>query len=447
MRAANDSVLLEAIRSSARPLTGSSEDHDDLVDLVGDARFVLLGEATHGTHEFYAHRAQLTKRLVLEKGFSAVAVEADWPDAYRVNRYVRALGGDAGAAEALAAFRRFPAWMWRNADVLDFAGWLREHDDGLDPELKVGFYGLDLYSLHASMRAVVDYLERRDPAAARAARASYACFDQFGTESDTYAWATARLGEDTCEDAVTRQLLALHQRRAQLRHRDGTAAADEFFEAEQNARLARNAERYYRTMFRGRSASWNVRDEHMAETLDELRAHLQRRGQPPKVVVWAHNSHLGDARATEMGEMGELNLGQLARERHGTAVKSIGFTTYSGTVLAASDWGGEAEVKRVRPALPDSYEELFHELGAPRFFLPIDTNPLGRQFLPRRRLERAIGVIYRPDSERQSHYFHARLSQQFDAVIHFDQTQAVQPLAPAPPAPNSDLPETFPSGV
>lgn len=247
--------------------------------------------------------------------------------------------------------------------------WLHEHNRTIERrEHRVGFYGLDLYSLHASMRAVVDYLERESPEAARAARASYACFEEFGHDTDTYAWAASRFGGSTCEEAVVRQLMELRQRRGELLAHDGSEASDEFFQAEQNARLAQNAERYYRRMFRGRVASWNVRDEHMAETLEELLKHLSARGQNPKVVVWAHNSHLGDARATEMGEGGELNLGQLVRQRHGAEARLIGFTTYAGEVIAASDWGAKPERKRVRPALEDSYEELFHETGRGNFF-------------------------------------------------------------------------------
>ncbi len=421
-------------------------DTERVVSWLGDTPVVLLGEASHGTQEFYAARARLTRMLIERQGFTAVAVEGDWPDAYQVNRYVQG-GGEADAASALAGFRRFPAWMWRNTEVAGFIAWLRRHNEGQPARMKAGFYGLDLYSLRSSMRAVVDYLEQHDPRAAREARASYACFDQFGREADTYAWATGRLGAESCEEAVTRELIALHQRRGELLRRDGQAAAEDFFHAEQNARLARNAERYYRTMVRGRVASWNIRDEHMAETLAELLEHLQSRGQAPKVVVWAHNSHLGDARATELSEIGELNLGQLARQRYGTGVRSIGFTTYAGTVAAASDWEGEMEVKRVRPALAGSFEDLFHATERPSFFLPLEPGSEAHGILWKRRLERAIGVVYRPETERQSHYFEARLAGQFDAVIHLDETRALIPLDLKQVPAGAEPPETFPEGT
>lgn len=434
------------VRTAAYPLT---DEHDlqRVLAEIGDVSLVLLGEATHGTYDFYALRARITRALIEERGFSAVMIEGDWPDAYQVNRYVQSAGGAASPAEALGGFERFPTWMWRNTAVTDFVAWLRDYNAAIAPERRTGFYGLDLYSLHTSMRAVVDYLEQHNPAAAREARKNYGCFDQFGHDTDTYAWAAARLGDGTCEDAVARELVALRQRRAELLQRDGMSASDEFFFAEQNARLAQNAEHYYRTMVQGRNASWNVRDQHMAETLEELLAHLRRRGQPPKVVVWAHNSHLGDARATEPGDEGQLNLGQLVRERHGYDCKLIGFTTYSGTVIAASDWGEAGELKRVRPALPGSYEDLFHQTGTPRFFIAIERGTYVHSLLAQPRLERAIGVIYRPETERWSHYFHARLSDQFDAVIHLDETTALEPLERHAAWDPSEAPETFPSGV
>ena len=435
------------VRAAAYPLT-TDHDHERILAGIGDASLVLIGEATHGTHDFYALRARITRALVEERGFSAVAIEGDWPDAYRVNRYVQNTGDDVDAVGALSGFARFPTWMWRNTAVADFVGWLRARNAGIPAlERRVGFYGLDLYSLHASMRAVVGYLDKSDPTAARAARESYACFEEFGHDTDTYAWAASRMGDGTCEDAVTRELLALREKRAEFLRRDGTAASDEFFYAEQNARLARNAERYYRTMFRGHVASWNVRDQHMAETLEELLTHLRERGQAPKVVVWAHNSHLGDARATEIGEDGELNLGQLVREKHGSDSKLIGLTTYAGTVVAATDWGEPGRLRRVRPALTGSYEHLFHQTGMERFFLTIEKGTYVHSLLAEPRLERAIGVIYKPETERQSHYFNARLADQFDAIIHLDETHGVEPLEQIAAWEPSEAPETYPSGV
>jgi len=442
------SILPKLIREAAEPLTGSPHDYDPVLDLVGDAHFVLLGEATHGTHEFYRERAQITKRLIREKGFCAVAVEADWPDAYRVNRFVRGAGDDADAVDALGGFKRFPQWMWRNADVLDFVGWLREHNDGQKKdESKAGFYGLDLYSLRASIEAVLAYLAKLDPASARRARKRYACFDHFGKDTQTYGLATGLGMTPTCEDAVVNELTELRLREAEYLQRDGRVAADEFFCAEQNAFVIKNAEHYYRTMFRGEVSSWNLRDHHMMETLVGLVAHLEQFSKPAKVVVWAHNSHLGNARATQMGGRGELNLGQLARERYGHQAVLIGFTTHSGTVTAASEWDAPAERKSVRPAVPESYEMLFHHAGHPRFWLEFEKHPAVASNLRGVRLERAIGVIYRPETELASHYFTARLPEQFDAVLHFDHTRAVEPLERSAEWKAGEVEETFPTGL
>jgi erythromycin esterase-like protein len=438
----------EALRREARPLF-APDDYDEILAWIGDASVVLLGEATHGTHEFYEARALITRLLMERSGFSAVAIEGDWPDAYRVNRYVHMSPPSGEAVDALGGFERFPTWMWRNTVIVEFISWLRARNAMMDPANQAGFYGLDLYSLRSSMQAVVDYLEKRDPNAARSARKSYGCFDQFGGDNETYSWAASRTGgtEGLCAEAVTRELLSLREHRAAFLRHDGSAAADEFFYAEQNARLARNAELYYRTMFKGRVASWNIRDKHMAETLDELLAHLKSRGQSPKIVVWAHNSHLGDARATEMSDDGEINLGQQVRQRHGGNARLIGFSTHHGTVIAASDWGEPAQRMQVRPALEGSWESLFHETRLGRFFLPFTQGSDAFTVLAKRRLERAIGVVYRPETERLSHYFNARLAHQFDAVIHFDGTTALQPLERRQPPVGAEIPETFPSGV
>jgi erythromycin esterase-like protein len=435
-----------AVREAAHPLSGASADYDFLLDRIGDARFVLLGEASHGTHEFYAERARITRRLIEEKGFTAVAVEADWPDAYRVNRYVRGAGDDDSALAAVGGFHRFPTWMWRNAAVLEFIEWLYDHNGG---PVKAGFYGLDLYSLHASIRAVIDYLDKVDPDASRRARTRYACFDHAGEDTQAYGYAASLGLGRSCENEVVAQLVDLRRRAVEYARRDGRIAEDEYFQAEQNARLAMNAEEYYRSMFRGRVSSWNLRDRHMVETLGELVAHLDRTTERrTKVVVWAHNSHLGDARATEMGERGEWNVGQIVRELYGDAARNVGFTTYTGTVTAASDWDGRTERKRVRPALPGSYEALFHEAGPPRFLLDFRDDGEATEALREPRLERAIGVIYRPETERRSHYFHARMADQFDAVIHIDETRAVVPLdRDSGWEEQGEVPETYPAGV
>ena len=441
----NTILITDVVREAARPLVGEIDDYDPLMKVVGDASLVLIGEASHGTHEFYRERAQITKRLIKEKGFAAVAVEADWPDAYRINRYVRGLGTDADAVDALAGFKRFPAWMWRNADVLDFVGWLRTYNDHLPLQsTRVGFYGLDLYSLHTSIAAVLDYLDHIDPEAAQRARARYACFDHFGKDEQTYGYATGLGLAESCEEEVVSQLVEMHRRAAEFARRDGRIAADEFFYASQNARLVLNAERYYRSMFLGRVSSWNLRDRHMVETLESLRQYL---GAQAKIVVWAHNSHLGDARATSMGQEGEWNVGQIVRELHDKDAILIGLTTHHGTVTAASNWDGPAERKRVRSALANSYEAIFHDVNVPRFLLTFRNTDHVTSALKEPMLERAIGVIYRPETERASHYFRARLASQFDAVLHFDETRAVEPLERSSEWETGEVPETFPTGI
>ena len=443
-----DGALIKALSETAYPLAGSARDYDPLVGRIGEARFALLGEASHGTHEFYCERAEITKRLITEKNFVAVAVEADWPDAYRLNRYVRGASDDVDAVEALADFRRFPTWMWRNKVVVEFIEWLRAYNDALAQGAeKVGFYGLDLYSLHASMKAVLRYLEKVDPEATKKARERYSCFDHFGEDTQAYGLMTRLNLSKSCEEEVVNQLIELQRRAGQFARSGGQFADDELFYAEQNARLVKNAEAYYRSVFLEEVSSWNLRDRHMAETLDALVTHLGRKGRRAKLAVWEHNSHLGDARATEMGQRGELNVGQLTREKYGHEAVLVGFTTHHGTVTAASDWGKPAERKRVRPALAGSYEALFHTTGRDRFLLiPNDSDAMAQQ-LSAPRLERAIGVIYRPETERQSHYFRARLTDQFDAVLHFDETRAVKPLETTAEWEAGELPETFPFAV
>jgi erythromycin esterase-like protein len=442
-----DSRLTDVIREKAVSLDGASGNFDQLLTDIGERRFVLMGEASHGTHEFYKARAEITKRLIAEKDFSAVAVEADFPDAYRVNRYIRGVGKDQTANDALSDFTRFPLWMWRNADVLDLVGWLRAHNDKFQKqEQKAGFYGIDLYSLHASIEAVLGYLDKVDPDAARRARYRYGCFEDFGEDPQSYGYAAGFDMQMSCEKEVINQLIEIQRRASEYANRDGFVAKDEYFYAEQNARLVKNAEEYYRSMFRGRASSWNLRDRHMAETLHALSAHLEQSGQTGKIVVWAHNSHLGDARATEMGEQGEWNVGQLVRQKYDDAAFLLGFTTYTGTVAAATNWDEPPQLKKVRPALENSYEQLFHETGLPQFYLNLRDDEASR-ILRQPRLERAIGVIYRPESERVSHYFNARLAVQFDAVIHFNETRAVEPLDKVSSWQHEDPPETFPTGI
>jgi len=443
-----DQSIIRTITDSARVLHGRSDDFDPLIEAVGDARFVLLGEASHGTHDFYQARAQITQQLIEERGFTAVVIEGDWPDAYRVNRYVRGIADDDSADAALSGFRRFPQWMWRNRDVLEFVEWLRLRNGALPAgEPRCGFYGMDLYSLYGSIGAVLDYLDRVDPVAARRARYRYGCFEQFEEDPQAYGYAAGFDLGRSCEDEVVAQLVDLQRRRSELAKRDGRFPEDEYFFAEQNARLVKNAEEYYRQMFAGRGDTWTLRDTHMVDTIGALTNHLDRtRGGRAKVAVWAHNSHLGDARATQMGRRGEVNVGQLSRQRWGRDVFNVGFTTHSGTVTAAHDWGGEAELMRVNPSLEDSVERVFHDVGLAEFMLIFSEAPRAAELLRAERLERAIGVIYRPRTERLSHYFEASVSLQFDAVIHFDTTTALQPLERTAPFEPEEA-ETFPTGV
>jgi erythromycin esterase-like protein len=438
-----DDVLAAAIARSIDPLTGGPHDLDCLVNLVAEKPIVLIGEASHGTTEFYHLRAELTRRLIVAHGFHAVAVEADWPDAYRVNRFVRGLGGDRSARAALVGFERFPTWMWRNTEVLAFVEWLRAYDDA-SPRAPVGFYGLDLYCLHASVAAVLQYLDEVDGDAAARARDRYRCLE--GVEPQRYGYAASLGLRPDCEQEAVGQLRELQSQRAEVLGRD-MAEGDDHFEAEENARVVRDAEAYYRTMFGGRVSSWNLRDTHMADTLDALIDHLRRRHGRARVIVWAHNSHVGDARATQMGAIGEHTLGQLVRERHPGDVRLIGFSTYTGTVSAASDWDEPVERKIVRPALPESYEALFHRVRVPRFVLPLGDLGLLGDALREPRLQRAIGVVYHPHTERQSHYLEACLPAQFDALVHIDETSALTPLGPETMSDETEAPETFPSGL
>ena len=440
---AREKQLRDALRAHSREIGEHAADDEALLALLSSRRFALLGEASHGTHEFYEQRAELTKRLIVDHGLDAVAVEADWPDARRVDRYVRGSPEDGSAEEALRGFRRFPHWMWRNAVVRDFVGWLRQWKDAQPPERRVGFYGLDLYSLSVSIEAVLAYLDDVDPEAAKRARARYACFDHFHEDAQAYGYSVAFDLAPDCEQAVVQQLVELRERSIEAVEREGYES-DALFDAEQNARVVRNAEEYYRAMFGRRVSSWNLRDRHMVDTLQAIDAHLaQRLGREPRIALWAHNSHLGDASATEMGAEGQWNVGQLMRERYGAhRCTLVGFTTFQGSVTAASDWGAAEQRKSVRPGLAGSFEALFHEAGPERFALHPNDPRFAKAFVEPM-LERAIGVIYLPESERRSHYFHARC----DAVLHFDVTPALEPLDPGAHWRIEEVPETWPSGV
>lgn len=439
-------TALDVIRNEALRLDGDEHDYDALLDAIGERSLVLLGEATHGTREFYRMRAELTLRLVAEKGFDAVAVEADWPDAYRLNRFVRGEGHDQAAQPAFDDFQRFPRWMWRNEEVLRFVERLRDINMTRQASDRVGFYGLDMYSMYRSANAVVDYLSTVDEEQAAIAKKQYAALDHV-RDPQRYGYEAALGLRPDCREAVRQRLLDLWTLAPEYLAADGRDAMDAYFFAERNAHVVASAESYYRAMFGSRAASWNVRDEHMVQTLFSLQAHLSALGSAGKVVVWAHNSHLGDARATDMGDAGEWNIGQLVREKHGDRAKLIGFTTHTGSVVAATDWGEPGRIRRVRPSMEGSFERLFHDTGIARFFLSIERGTYVHALLAEPRLERAIGVIYRPETERFSHYFNARLSEQFDAIIHLDETRAVEPLEREAALDAEEAPETYPSGV
>lgn len=409
---------------------------EPLLRRIGNARVVLIGEASHGTSEFYRVRARITQFLIETKGFRIVAAEADWPDAARFDNYVR--HRDVPPSE-WTAFARFPTWMWRNEETRGFVDWLHQRNSAMSYDDRAAFYGLDLYSLYTSVRAVIDYLDTVDPDLAATARQRYGCLTPWEADPAAYGRAALRGTYHKCEQAVTHMLVELLQQRQAYAFRDG----ERFFDASQNARLVANAEQYYRVMYYGSRASWNLRDSHMFDTLKNV---LEHHGPSSKAVVWAHNSHVGNATATEMGRRGEHNIGQLCREHFGMACYTIGFGTNDGTVAAATGWDEPMQVMRVWPAHPQSYERLFHMTNAPGLLLPLtgsDTIEV-RDKLMKPRLERAIGVIYRPESELASHYFEAVLPNQFDEYIWIDRTSAVKPFDVVE---LEGVPDTYPFGV
>ena len=405
-------------------------------DRFADRRVVLLGESSHGTSEFYRARAAISQRLVEQHGFSIVAVEADWPDAAAVNRYLR---GQAEPESAQAPFRRFPTWMWRNREIDDFVRWLRHHNKVRSPDAQTGFYGLDLYNLSGSISAVFAYLDEADPDAAAVARERYGCLTPWQNEPSTYGRAALSAGYGECEDAVVKQCRDLLEKQMQYAPDDG----EDFLNAAQSARLVTSAEKYYRVMYYGGAAAWNLRDRHMFETLGHV---LDAKGPEAKAVVWAHNSHIGDARQTEMGRSREeINIGQLCRERFGDDAALIGFGTHAGTVAAATDWDGKMEIKTVRPSLEDSIEHCFYRSGKACGLLDFSRDVELTNALALARLQRFIGVIYRPETERYSHYATASLSRQYDAYVWFETTRAITPIAV--PTQTDEVPDTFPFGV
>jgi protein-L-isoaspartate(D-aspartate) O-methyltransferase len=430
-------TLPEMIAKAAEPLPDfEDEAFGALFDRFASRRVVLLGEASHGTSEFYRARAAITRRLVVQHGFSIVAAEADWPDAAAVDRYVRLRPGRPGEE---APFRRFPTWMWRNTDVAAFVKWMRRHNEQMTEDKRAGFFGLDLYNMHGSIAAVLAYLDRVDPEAARIARDRYGCLTPWQKEPSTYGRAVLSEAYRNCEDEVVRQCREILAKQLEYARND----PESFLDAAQNARLIQSAERYYRIMYYGGADSWNLRDTHMFETLEHL---LRAKGERAKAVVWAHNSHIGDARYTEMGaSRAELNIGQLCRERFGDEAALIGLSTHAGTVAAASAWDGDVEIMRVRPSHRDSFERAFHDSAETRCLVEFARDASLRARLREPKLERFIGVIYRPDTELLSHYAEAALSQQFDAMLWFDETSAVEPLSTEHG--EEGVPETYPFGL
>jgi erythromycin esterase-like protein len=432
-----DAQLPQLIRAAAEPLPQLDDPaFGALFDRFAAARVVLLGECSHGTSEFYRARAAITRRLIERHGFRIVAVEADWPDAASLDRQLR---GRPAPTQTEPPFTRFPVWMWRNTDVSAFLKWLRGWNAGREAEEQAGFHGLDLYNLSASIEAVLGYLDRVDPEAAAVARERYSCLMPWAEEPQDYGRMALSRGYAPCEEGVAKVLRELLDRRLEYA-REGS---ESFLDASVSARLVKNAEAYYRAMYYGGAKSWNLRDTHMFETLCAL---LEAGGNEARAVVWAHNSHIGDASSTDMGQRGELNIGQLCRERFGTDAALIGFGTHTGTVACASDWGDPMEVKHVNPSRPDSYEALAHACALPHFLLDLreGVHDSLRHRLAEERLERFIGVIYRPETERWSHYVSCSLPGQFDAYVWFDETTAVTPL----PTPQREgAADTYPFGL
>ncbi len=429
--------LTDQLARSAHRLE-SPADLDPLLDRIGEARFVLLGEASHGTSQYYRWRSQISRRLIQEKGFSFIAVEGDWPDCYRVNRFIKGYS-DAGesAAEVLRAFERWPTWMWANWEVVALCDWLRLHNEKTDPSNRVGFFGLDVYSLWESMDAIIDYLEREAPEAVEAARQAYFCFEPFGQDEQAYARSTM-LVPRSCEEEVVRLLSEVRRKTARF-----PEDAEGPFSAEQNARVMVNAERYYRAMVRGGPDSWNIRDHHMTDTLDRLMDH---HGPGAKGIVWAHNTHIGDARETYMKESGRVNVGQLARERHGEAdVVLVGFGSHRGSVIAGKNWGAPMESMRVPEARQESWEDLFHRAGEKDMLLFTDDLRSVNKALESRG-HRAIGVVYHPERERFGNYVPTVFPRRYDAFLYLDQSHAVHPLHIRPEK-EIKPPDTYPWGL
>ena len=424
-----NSNLVASLQNIVYPFDKISSGVENFLELIQDERFIFIGEATHGTYEFYKFRSELTQRLIKKKGFRVVLIEWDWPDVYEVNRHV--LGEDDGEnlLKVMGHFQRFPSWMWRNSVVFEFLSWLSSYNKETPLQRKIRFYGMDLYSLYTSFKIILKTLELIDPKSAEKSRECYHCFEPMLLDPQEYGYAVNVGLKKSCESFVISQFLEFHEKLCHALQSTDPETQEEFFSLFQNALLIKNAEAYYRALYSREISSWNMRDAHMFHTLCNLDAYLSHKDhEKPKIVVWAHNSHLGDARATDCSRRGEINIGQLATEAYGTEVFKIGFSTYTGDVAAASQWGGPLEVKEVIPALEESYEFLFHEVKYPNFLINLKEAKNSLRFLEPPRLQRAIGVIYRPETERQSHYFQASLLNQFEALVHLNVTHAVTPL-------------------
>lgn len=419
---------VDTIRSVAVPFNDISSDLTQIIQELSTKEFILLGGASHGTQEFCQARIEITKQLILHHKLSAIAIEGDWPSAYRVNCYVRWQSDDNNANEALSDFKRFPLWMWRNTLILDFVVWLRNHNKGLPVERQVGFYGLDMYSMYESIGAVIDYLDQVDPEAGKQARIHYECLDHMGGENQ-YGYGVALGYKRSCESDVIAQLVALREKAISYVADGDMASEDDQFQAEQNARLISDAEAYYRQLFDPRINTWTLRDVHMKSTLDDLHEHLSKRlKNPAKIAVWAHNTHVGDARATELVRRSQQNLGQLVRESYTHCCALLGLMTYSGIMTAATRWNAPAQRMLLRPAIDGAVEELLHATELKQFYLALNhgiADALDCSYLTR-----AIGVTYQPEIEEAKHYLSCRLTEQYDGLLFIDETRALEPLDP-----------------
>ncbi|MCX7569235.1 erythromycin esterase family protein [Tumebacillus sp. DT12] len=416
----NQNEIIEAIQNQSIRLD-PEEGLDALIDAIGEARYVLLGEASHGTSEFYTLRTEISKRLIERKGFHFLAVEGDWPSCYRLNRYVKRYeGADDNAAAAMGDFTRWPTWMWANREVIALADWMREHNAGRAAAERVGFYGIDVYSLWESMEAIIEYLEQTGAPELEQAKAAFSCFEPFARSEQTYGISAAFLSE-SCENEVVKLLRDLQQKRGERRHAD-YQDGEESLSAELNALAAVNAERYYRSMVRGGPDSWNVRDRHMVEALNRL---MKFHGSRAKTIIWEHNTHIGDARATDMAGEGMVNVGQLLREAYGDEVYAVGFGTHRGTVIAGREWGAPLQVMNVPRAEPGSWEDLLHRAGGyDKLLLLGSGHPLFQATLG----HRAIGVVYHPEYERRGNYVPTRVAERYDAFLYVEESKALDPI-------------------